>query len=438
MLSSMRLPFKILPMHKRSRVLVIGTTADYIDWIRTARPHQVVFITAPDVRQRAHEPEPSVIEEVLCDLTDEGAVFHSLKAHLALFDLHPVGVACFDCESLALAASIAERLGLSFPSTEAIDHCRDKILSKSLWQKYGIDCPDFSLVRSAEDVLAFFSSIRGRCVLKPVSGSGSELVYVCDSVQSCQTNFEIIQEQLGRRGKNRLYTTRDSLAPRIIAEECVEGEEYSCDFLLEGERVKVIRVTRKIKATHKPFGTTRAYIMPASLPRHFTETLLSRALSEGARALALTRSLCMADFIIRDDRIVFLEMTPRPGGDCLPYLLRRTCSLDILGLAIDFAAYRPVSLPNTDRMPPHVGVRLHAEKAGILKHLEAGDLLEDPGVLEVHFPRHPGHEIILPPADYDTWLLGHIIFSPASGADPESECNTLCKRIIVEIEQAPS
>ncbi len=426
------------PMPEGLKVLVIGTTADYIDWIRKSRPDQAVFVTAPDIRRQARESEPAAFEEVLCDLVNEDAVFQSLAAHLASYGLQPVGVACFDCESLGLAASIAERLTLPFPSPKSIIHCRDKSLSKGLWRKHAVACPDFRLVRSAEDVAAFYRSIEGRCVLKPVSGSGSELVYVCDSEQSCRTNFKVILKELGRRNGNRLYNARNNGGPGILAEECVEGEEYSCDFLLDGDRVDIIRVAHKIKADHKPFGTVRGYILPASLSQAFLSNDLSGTLFRGAAALGLTRSLCMADFIVRNHRIVLLEMTPRPGGDCLPFLLRRSCDLDMLGLAVDFSAGNPISLPDTLNMPPCMGVRIHAERTGTLKHLYAEDLLRDPRVMEGHFPRLSGHKVILPPADYDSWLLGHFLFTPSLGADPISECDILSKKVIVQIEQAPS
>ena len=174
----MRLHFTTWSMHKRPRVLVIGTTADYIEWIRTACPGKVVFVTAPEIRRHAGEPVPATVEEVLCDFMDEEAVIGALTTHLALYNLYPIGVACFDCESMALAAKIAERLGLSYPSAGAIENCRDKYLSKTLWQQNGVDCPAFRMIRSAGDVAAFFETIEGPCVLKPVSGSGSELVYV--------------------------------------------------------------------------------------------------------------------------------------------------------------------------------------------------------------------------------------------------------------------
>jgi biotin carboxylase len=420
-------------MHERPRVLVIGTTADYIEWIRAVCSGRVVFVTAPEIRQGAEEPEPEAEEEILCDLTDTGAVIDALTTHLSLFGLQPVGVACFDCESMSLAATIADHFGLSYPSVAAVENSRNKYLSKTLWQKSGVDCPAFRLIRSAGDMSAFFEIIQGPCVLKPVNGSGSELVYVCDSMKACESNFRIVLEELGRRENSRLYGFGDPDGPRMIAEEYVEGEEYSCDFLLDGDRVDIIRITRKIKAAEKPFGTIRGYLFPASLPKCFSD-ILPGSLRAGAQALGLTRCICMADFILRDGRIIFIEMTPRPGGDCLPSLLRSASGLDILTLAIDFTEGKPVRPPDTSAVALHIGVRVHADRAGVLRSIEAKAALEDPRVLEVHITRSPGHIIILPPSDYDTWLLGHVIFRPEAGADVESECETICEKIGVEID----
>ena len=163
--------------------------------------------------------------------------------------------------------------------------------------------------------------------------------------------------------------------------------------------------------------------------------LLTVALRAGARALGLTRCLCMADFILRDGRVVFIEMTPRPGGDCLPFLFRRASGLDMLALAIDFAEGKPVNPPNTSHIRPHIGMRVHADRGGVLRNIEAKAALEDPRILETHFPRSSGHRIMLPPLDYDSWLLGHIIFKPVALADFESECRTIKGKIGVEIDE---
>ncbi|MBI9091692.1 MAG: hypothetical protein JEZ12_20985 [Desulfobacterium sp.] len=44
----------------------------------------------------------------------------------------------------------------------------------------------------------------------------------------------------------------------------------------------------------------------------------------------------MVDFIIRNHQPVLIEMPPRPGGDCLPFLLLEAVDLDIIRLALDF------------------------------------------------------------------------------------------------------
>ena len=56
-----------------------------------------------------------------------------------------------------------------------------------------------------------------------------------------------------------------------------------------------------------------------------------------------------------------------------------------------------------------------------------------PGSLKFTFPVFRTG-IILPPSDYDSWLLGHIIFTPETGADSELECGTICGMIGVEID----
>ena len=49
---------------KKNQVLVVGTTSDYIEWIRKVRPGQALFLTEPKVRQNATEPCPDDGEEI--------------------------------------------------------------------------------------------------------------------------------------------------------------------------------------------------------------------------------------------------------------------------------------------------------------------------------------------------------------------------------------
>ena len=419
-------------MKSKSRVLVVGTTADYIEWIRQAYPDVALFLTDRLIRQNAQEPSPSESEELLCDLNDYSEALSSLKNHFQKWDISLVGIACFDCESMELAANLAQHYSLPYPDVETIRNCRDKYISKLLWEQNNIRCPRSRIVGTDDEAVAFFNLIKISCVMKPLTGSGSELVFRCDSPEECRTAFAEIQTGLQERRALRLYKSNAYSSPSIIIEELVSGSEYSCDFIIDDGRVEIIRLARKIQSPHGPFGTIRGYIIEASLPEEIEEQMFERILFYGAEALGIRRAVCMADFILCGSEIILLEMTPRPGGDCLPYLLRHSMNLDILKLNLDFARQIPVKISNLQNQKPCAGLRLHALRGGVLKRIDAHHLSRDPRVLEIHLPRRKGHIVCMPPEDYESWLLGHIIFMADKGG-LEKQFNELTNKLKVEI-----
>ena len=421
-------------MPPNAKILVVGTTSDYIEWIRHRYPHQALFLTDPEIRRQAVEPDPWPEEEILCDLSDHGKARQQLRTHLVDKGLQIDGVVSYDCESLALAAVLARQYDLPYPSAEAIENCRNKYLSKTLWQQHPLATPGVRLVRSTADATAFFQETGGACVLKPLSGSGSELIFRCDSLRDCEQNFQAIQQGLQQRRNNRLYQSFDIDGPAVLAEAFVNGREYSCDFIIENNRVDIIRLTSKIISSQGPFGTAVGYLLPPALPEDINEKELRSTLGQSAAALGIKRAVCMLDFKVDRGRIVLLELSPRPGGDCLPFLLDRCRNMDILKLAMDFSRQQPLRLkPPIDRHT-YAGLRLHAGKSGVLKKIDTYQMESDPRVQKIHLLRKPGHVIKMPPEDYDSWLLGHLIFEPDSGMNAAAQCHSLLEKLVIELE----
>jgi len=50
-------------------------------------------------------------------------------------------------------------------------------------------------------------------------------------------------------------------------------------------------------------------------------------------------------------------------------------------------------------------------------------LLKNARIEEIYLKRQNGHKIIMPPVDYDSRVLGHIIFSPRDNSDAARECH---------------
>lgn len=416
-------------MNTKEKVLVVGTTPDYIEWIRRARPGRALFLTDYSLRRKASEPDPSRDEEILTCLDDEEQTRDDLLRHIGKRDIRLAGIVCFDCESMELTANLARELELPYPDPESIRLCRDKYESKKIWQQSGVRCPTVRLMESGSDVYSFMREIGSPCVLKPLTGSGSELVFLCTTKKDSEKWAEVMRKELRDRESNRLFA---KATVRFLAEEYVNGTEYSCDFIAGEKEVRVIRLTRKVHSESKPFGTIAGYALAEYPPSDFPAAMLEEMLGKAAWALNIGQAICMADFLVTDDEIVLLEMTPRPGGDCIPHLLRCSGWIDILAAAIDFAAHRIPPLPPEHKNGRYVGVRLHAKKPGQIIKLNAGRLQDDPRIKEINLIREEGHRISLPPQDYDSWYLGHVIFQPDGDVSVEKQCQEIRREIVLE------
>lgn len=423
-----------------SRILVVGTTPDYISLIDSRWPGRALFLTDPRHRAEAAEAPPDAPSEVLRALTRPDEALAALRRHLKQWQITLSGVACFDCESMALASQLARAFSLPYPTLEAVAACRSKFTSKQLWRAAGLPCPEAALVSDLAEASRFMARVGGPIVLKPLTGSGSELIFVCRTAEECARALQTMKQRLAEHPDTRMYSPgAEQPDPRQVfaIEEFVAGDEYSCDFLLDAGYAEIIRIARKVPATDMTFGTILAYEVPAALPRPLDRESFRKQIGAAARVVGLTRAICMLDFIVRDGKAIMIEIAPRPGGDCLPPLLSRCCGLDILGSALDLAEGRSITIPPPEQWKRLIGLRLFSKLAGVIRTIDDSALRSDPRVLEVHLKHGAGHRVILPPDDYESRLLGHVIFKPTPGRAVRDECDELVAHLQLEMEKQP-
>jgi len=164
------------------------------------------------------------------------------------------------------------------------------------------------------------------------------------------------------------------------------------------------------------------------------EEKLKSQLFKAARGLGLEKAICMVDFIVTDNKACLLELTPRPGGDCLPDLILKSSGWDILEGALDFAEGLKIKIPVQTEWKHLTGVRLFSERAGYIKKIDAKAVHLDRRVLRCYLKWGKGHHVILPPDDYDSRILGHIIFRPRDWNNPLRECLNIASKLKVTME----
>ena len=235
-----------------------------------------------------------------------------------------------------------------------------------------------------------------------------------------------------RPGENG-FTKMDSRR-EFVVETFIEGREYSCDVIINGDHLQIVRIAEKMPALDQTIGTTLAYMVPGQLPAGLDQLMFQRQLATAAHTLGIQRGLCMVDFIVSDCTPYFLELTPRPGGDCLPWLIRESCGLDMLGLALDFAAGIPIQLPQTSDWRRLVGVRFFAKTAGTIQSVDTSAIEQDGRIISYYLKARPGYRVSLPPEDYDSRILGHAVFEPHRNHSLLHQCRQIGAKLSVEME----
>jgi len=416
-------------------VLVIGTTADYIELLNQRFPDRIIFVTDKEVRFKWKGTPPDKKHEILTEFDDYNNVLNSINNHLQIYRMQSSGIVCFDCESLQLAAQLAQYYQLPFPSEAAVLVCRSKYHSKQIWMNNKISCPQAALVNCENDTIKFFDSVKEPVVLKPLTGSGSELVFLCETAESCRESYRVLCDKLKCHPNRRMYGkeicidnyTSNSL---IEIETYIDGDEFSCDFMLDKGRVGILRISKKVPLKDSIFGTTLAYQLLYGF-EDFSEVDFLDLLKKAAMCLGLERTLGMADFKINQGKVYFLEITPRLGGDCLPWLIQEGCNFDVFQAALDFAQTKPINVSSKDAWQPLVGLKLFSSKAGIIKKLNVSALCNDKRIIKYFLKKQAGDNIQLLPYDYDSHVLGHVIFKPSVGRNLEEECLEISNKVFI-------
>jgi hypothetical protein len=108
----------------------------------------------------------------------------------------------------------------------------------------------------------------------------------------------------------------------------------------------------------------------------------------------------------------------------------------MLGLTLEFAAGRPLRLPQESEWEPRIGVRFFAQKAGTIRSIDDSGLKQEKCIKSYYLKARPGSRVKLPPEDYDSRILGHAIFEPQPIGSILEQCQQIAAKLHVEMEMA--
>ncbi|RUW47191.1 ATP-grasp domain-containing protein [Mesorhizobium sp. M1A.F.Ca.ET.072.01.1.1] len=279
------------------------------------------------------------------------------------------------------ASRVATAMGLPAANPDAIATCRNKWTQAAELQRQSITIPETRLASSVMDVENILAQATLPVVVKPVSGSGSSGVRLCDSAAAAIKAFE--------SARGALLDQVDLRSPDILIQQYIEGKEYSAEIMAYDGTLRCLGILAKHKGPAPCFVET-GHDFPAPLPEPSLKELASFA-ARAVSALGLDFGPAHVEFVTAESGPVIIEVNPRLAGGMIPVMLSHALGTSILDMVIRLYAGEGFTPQRASARAGAIRFQL-VHKAGKLKRL-GFSRNPDPTVPQAGLLKSEGQEV---------------------------------------------
>ncbi|MEA5003001.1 MAG: ATP-grasp domain-containing protein [Christensenella sp.] len=228
---------------------------------------------------------------------------------------------------------VALKLGLAANSEACTLRTTNKFEMRRALKRAGLVTPRFCLLDEQDKRLK--KGMQYPVIVKPTDRSGSRGIM----------KVEHAQELAGAADCAIEY----SFEKKAIAEEFIEGEEYSCESISFEGKHTCLALTKKY-TTGAPHYIETGHVQPAGFTRHESEAIKTEIVRT-LDALDISTGASHADFRIpADGEVRIIEVGARMGGDCIgSHLVSLSTGYDFLRMVIDAACGKKPDLSVGER-----------------------------------------------------------------------------------------
>jgi biotin carboxylase len=221
---------------------------------------------------------------------------------------------------VAIAARIADRLGLSHPiSPETAALATSKLRQRERFAETGVPQPRFSLCRTAEEAAEAAARLGYPCVVKAPDRQGQRGLGLVRGPGDVEVAV--------------LEALRASRATLCLVEEYAAGRELTVNAFSLGGRFFPLTVTDRWVAEPPAFGVALAHVWPSALAAGEIEPAVAAA-AAAAAALGVTDGPTYTQVLAGPDGARVAELAARLGGGHDAELCDAAVGVDLNGLAL--------------------------------------------------------------------------------------------------------
>ncbi len=424
-----------------------STTYHASDFVRAAERLGVPVTVGTDGSQVLQEQLPG--STITLDFDDlAGASAEVAKLHRRF----PIGaVVAADDETTALAAAVAETLGLAHNPLEAVLPTRSKLSLRRALDAAGLPSPRYRVIdlgpgftsRDGEErTLRVENAVREAldgagdsadgvsfpCVLKPTFLSASHGVIRADDAGGFRRAARRIADILHEESEAGGGSAESHL---ILVEDYVPGAEYALEAMLTEGSLHLLAIFDKPDPLQGPYFEETIYVTPSRAAEE-TQGEIVATVEKAVAALGLREGPVHAELRLNEHGAHIVDLAARAIGGLCPRVLRFGTGVSLEELILrhaigeDFASFRRDEQAGGVMMIP-------IPAAGVLRSVRGIDEARaTDGIEEVTLTINPGQR--LRPLPEGNRYLGFIFAHAETPAAAEAALRRAHARLQVEID----
>ncbi len=294
-------------------LLVLAASLYQLDVIHTAKKLGYRVITTDNIPSNPGHRFADKAYNI--DITDRNAVLEIAKQE----KIDGVIAACTDV-GVPTAAFVAHHCGLPGPPWPEAQILTNKVLFRQFLGKEKLPVPEhYEIDINTPGVKKLFDG--RKWIIKPDHSSGSKGIFIINSLKEF-TDF--LPETLGF-----------SSAGIAVLEHFLDGVQGTCEGIVRNGCIESYTVMDR-QTVKPPFVATCGQSVPSRFEAVVVKELLVQ-LNTIFATLRLKNSLFDCDFLVYENRVYLLEVSPRLGGNSISKLLARALDFDIIEYGIQLA-----------------------------------------------------------------------------------------------------
>ncbi|MFI2204656.1 ATP-grasp domain-containing protein [Streptomyces sp. NPDC020192] len=364
-----------------------------------------------------------LVDFEVADPTDQAALS---AAGRALAERHQLaGVMTWTEWYLVPVARLARQLGLPTTAPEALQGCRNKHTSRTLFARHGVPSAASVSVRTEHEARDAAQRIGFPVVLKPAAHAASMGVIRVDAADQLPSAYAFAAQTAGCGVEST----------QVLVEEYLDGPEVSVECVTHQGQTTVVAVTRKTVGM-PPFFEELAHLVDANDPLRST---VAPAAAAALDALGVTDGVSHVEMRLVDGRPRLVEVNARIAGDMIGHLVRLATGIDLARAAADTACGQAPDLTPTRSQAAAIRLIYPAYSGTLTARRIDADFAAGADWLErVRFQRQAGDQLVLPPeGDMFSARVGFLITTGPTAAVAQARAQEAYRNLDVQVAPVP-